>query len=102
MALNPLGNTIYTNQQTASVASSQNSQQNRLDLQNFIAGEIAKEKEAEVLEVRPTEETHETDPDAKRQQQEDDEKARLERERKEKEEANEKIVQASHILDIKI
>ncbi len=80
MALGPIGNAIYVNQQTASVASAQGNQNNRFDLQNIAAQAATNEKDEKVLEVRPTEENHEVDPDREHQKNEaDQETARSEK-----------------------
>jgi len=63
MALGPIGNTIFTNQMTASVASVQNAHTNRVDMQNMIAQASVNEKDEKILEVRPTEENQEIDED---------------------------------------
>ena len=101
MAIGPVGNAIYVNQQTASVASIQGNQNNKLDMQNVMAQAMANEKEETVLEVRPTEENQEVDPDREHQKNEaDQETARNEREEKEKEE--QKTDFSLHKLDIKV
>ena len=63
MALGPIGNTIFVNQMTANVASVQNAHNNRVEVQNMMAQSAVNEKDKKVLEVRPTEENHEVDPD---------------------------------------
>ncbi len=63
MALGPIGNTIFTNQMTASVASVQNAHTNRVDMQNMVAQASVNEKDEKILEVRPTEENQEIDED---------------------------------------
>ena len=72
MAIGAVGNTIYVNQQTASVASVANSHNNRVDFQNMLAQELAQEKEKKVLEVRPAEQNHEVDPDREHEKNEAD------------------------------
>ena len=102
MAIGPIGNAIYVNQQTASVASAQGNQNNRFDLQNVAAQAAANEKEEKVLEVRPTEENQEVDPDREHQKNEaDQENKRGEREafRGDEEEEKESPL---HKLDIKV
>ncbi len=100
MALGPIGNAIYVNQQTASVASAQGNQNNRFDLQNMAAQAATNEKEEKVLEVRPAEENHEVDPDREHQKNEaDQETARSEkRDLKEEEQPTTSIYK----LDIKV
>ena len=72
MALGPIGNAIYVNQQTVTVANAHGNQNNRFDLQNLAAQAAANEKEEKVLEVRPTEENQEVDPDREHQKNEAD------------------------------
>jgi len=96
MALGPIGSAIYTNQQIASVASEQNAQHNKFDLQNLAAAAIINEKEKEVAEVRPTEETGETNEDAERKKREEQEK------QKNKEKEQKEQTPPLHQLDIKV
>jgi len=72
MALGPVGNVIFVNQQTASVASVANSHNNRVEFNNMMAQSAVKEKDEKVLEVRPTEENHEVDPDREHEKNEAD------------------------------
>ena len=95
MSIGPVGAAIYTNQQMASVASEQTATQNKFDLQNLAAATVANEKEKEVAEVRPTEETGETNEDAERKKREEEEKE------KNKEEKKETPPPPLHLLDIK-
>ncbi len=84
MAIGPVGNAIFVNQQTASVASVANSHNNRVDFQNMVAQAAVNEKDQKVLEVRPTEENQEVDPDREHQKNEtDQEMQRAEHEDKE-------------------
>lgn len=75
MAIGPLGSVIHTNQNMAAVASKQNDFQNRVDMQNVIAGSLANEKGKEVREVRPTEETYKIDPEKEHQKQKSEEES---------------------------
>ncbi|MCD4668341.1 MAG: hypothetical protein K8R44_07125 [Sulfurimonas sp.] len=99
MAIGPIGNAIYVNQQTATVSSLQGNQNNRFDLQNVMAQALANEKEEKVLEVRPTEENHEVDPD--RDHQRDEADRDTQRSEKKEDEQGEDI-EPLHILDIKV
>ncbi|QOY54755.1 hypothetical protein HUE87_00455 [Candidatus Sulfurimonas marisnigri] len=103
MAIGPIGNAIYVNQQMASVASVANAHSNRVDFQNMAAQVAIQEKEAKVLEVRPAEANHEVDPDREHQQNEaDQESARNKKQEKsEKDEEEEKEFHPYH-LDIKV
>lgn len=97
MAIGPIENAIYVNQQIASVAGEKNAIHNRFDLQNVAAAAILNEKENEVQEVRPAEEVHETNEDAERKKREEEENEKN-KEHKEKEEK----VPSLHLLDIKV
>ena len=63
MAITPLGGVIYANQNMQIPASKQIDFQNKLDLQNVMAAEVLNEKEKEIEEVRPTEESYKIDPE---------------------------------------
>ncbi|WP_331774885.1 hypothetical protein [Sulfurospirillum sp. 1612] len=62
MAIGPIGAITYANQATPSLATKQTNFQNRLDMQNTIAAAALDDKEVEVTEIRPTEETYKIDP----------------------------------------
>ena len=103
MALGPVGNAIYVNQQTASVSSIQNAHNNRIEFQNMVAQAAAQEKEKEVLEVRPTEENHEVDPDREHEKNmADQETDRNEKKKKSEEDEEQEIEFPLHRLDIKV
>ncbi|MDP3300533.1 MAG: hypothetical protein Q8S36_01025 [Sulfuricurvum sp.] len=101
MAIGPVGNTIYVNQQMASVASDKNVQLNRFELQALAAQVIMQDQEKEVLEVRPTEENHAVDPDREhtKEQAEQEEKRAEDQENALSKEEEQKPL---HILDIKV
>ena len=102
MAVGPIGNAIYVNQQTASVASVQNAHNNRVEFQNMAAQAAAQEKEKEVIEVRPTEENHAIDPDREHEKNEAEQEAeRNEKHEKPEEETKEEKIPL-HRLDIKV
>ncbi len=101
MAIGAIGNAIFVNQQTASVASVQNAHNNRVDFQNMVAQAAANEKDEKVLEVRPAEENQEVDPDREHQKNEaDQETARNEQEEGNKEE--EEDISKIYKLDITV
>ncbi|MBU0719919.1 hypothetical protein KJ877_01110 [bacterium] len=103
MAIGPIGNAIYVNQQTATVSSVQGNQNNRFDLQNIAAQAAANEKDEKVLEVRPTEENHEVDPDREHEKNEaDQETARSKKREKKEEEEEQKSSSSLYKLDIKV
>jgi len=99
MAIGPIGSAIYVNQQRAAVASEQTAQQNKFDLQNLAAAAIANDKEKEVAEGRPTEETGETNEDAERKKREEEEN---EKNKDHKDDEKEEKSPPLHQLDIKV
>ncbi len=72
MAIGPIGNAIFVNQQTASVSSAVGNQNNRFDLQNVAAQAEVNKQDEKVLEVRPAEENHEVDEDREHKRDESD------------------------------
>ncbi len=104
MSIGPVESTIFTNQQMASVASEKTSQNSRVDMQNVAAGEIAKDKEKEVKEVRPTEENHKINEDKEHQKhhaQDEQEEMEVDGEKVSDKDDTEQKPQL-HILDIKV
>jgi hypothetical protein len=101
MAIGPVGNTIYVNQQMASVASEKNAILNRFELQALAAASAAQDKNKLIEEVRPPEENHGVDPDrehTKEQAQQDERRSA-----KNEEEAEEAPpLKPIHILDVKV
>ncbi|WP_458700384.1 hypothetical protein ACKGJI_11135 [Sulfurospirillum sp. 1307] len=75
MAIGPIGSIIHTNQNMVAAASKQNDFQNRQELQNIAATTLANEKDKEVKEVRPTEETYKIDPEKEHEKQKRDEES---------------------------
>lgn len=63
MPITPVGGMIYANQNMQVAASKQTDFQNRLDVQNTAAAATINEKEKEIEEVRPPEETYKIDPE---------------------------------------
>jgi len=101
MAIGPIGNTIYVNQQMASVASEKNVLLNRFELQALAAASASQEIRNEIEEVRPAEENHAVDPDREHTK----EQAEQEERRQSKEEENKEETSPPkpvHILDIKV
>jgi len=74
MIVGSIGNTILVNQMTANTSVIQNAHDNRIEFQNMIAQSAVNEKDEKVLEVRPTEENHEVDPDREHNKNEADQK----------------------------
>lgn len=101
MAIGPIGNTIYVNQQMASVASDKNVQLNRFELQAVAAQMITQEQEKEIQEVRPAEENQGVDPDrehAKEQAEQEEKRSK----HQEKDAAAPEKSKPLHLLDIKV
>jgi hypothetical protein len=63
MAVSPLTNIVFINQNMHVAAGVQTAQFNRYDLQNLAAQTLVNEKEKIVEEVRPIEESYKIDPD---------------------------------------
>jgi Zn-finger nucleic acid-binding protein len=70
MAISPLTNIIYINQNMNVAASVQNMEFNRFDIQQMAAQALTNEKEKIVEETRPPEETHAIDPDREHERKE--------------------------------
>ena len=70
MAITPLTNIIFVNQNMQVAASVQNMQFNRYDVQNAAAQAIVNEKEKVIEESRPAEEAEAIDPDRDHERQE--------------------------------
>lgn len=102
MAIGAIGNTIYVNQQTASVATVQGNQNTRFDLQNLAAQAAANEKDEKVNEIRPTEENQMVDADREHQKDEAEQNnKRSPKKDKENEEESEPS-ENEYKLDIKV
>lgn len=101
MAIGPVSNAIYVNQQMASVASEKNALQNRFELQNLAAASAINDKEEEIQEVRPPEENQKVDADREHAKHEaEDEMQRNKKQHDEEEEPSEEA--PVHHLDIKV
>ncbi|WP_456380311.1 hypothetical protein [Hydrogenimonas sp.] len=70
MAISPLTNIIFVNQNMQVAASVQTMQFNRYDIQNAAAQAIVNEKEKVIEETRPAEESEAIDPDRDHERQE--------------------------------
>jgi len=101
MAIGPMGSAIFTNQMTPVASTAQTAHTNRVDFQNMAAQATVNEKDEKVLEVRPTEENQEVDPDREHTRDEADrDNERSEHKDTEPEEKNEE--EPIHKLDIKV
>jgi len=63
VAVSPLTNIVFINQNMHVAAGVQTAQFNRYDLQNLAAQALVNEKEKVIEEVRPVEESYKIDPD---------------------------------------
>lgn len=102
MAVGPIGNAIFVNQMTPAATAVQNAHNNRVDFQNMIAQSQVQEKEKEVLEVRPTEENQEVDPDREHTKEEADQQNKRSEKREPHEEEEETHEEEVHKLDITV
>lgn len=100
MSIGAIGNTIYVNQQTATVSSVQANFNNRLDLQNVAAQAAVNEEEKKILEVRPTEQIHEVDADAEHNKNQADQESKRAPKKEDKEQEEEEF--SEYKLDIKV
>ena len=99
MSIGAIGNTIFVNQMTASASTVQNAHNNRIDFQNMIAQATINEKDEKVLEVRPTEENQEVDPDREHNKNEADQKNKRNKKAEEEDKPEEEL-EHLHRLDI--
>ncbi|ADN08146.1 conserved hypothetical protein [Sulfurimonas autotrophica DSM 16294] len=106
MSVGAIGNVVLVNQMTPAVTPVQGNQYTRFDLQNVAAQTAVQEKEKEIEEVRPTEESHKIDPDREHQREEADEETQnLPKKKNHKiveEESEEESDKPLHLLDIKV
>jgi len=75
MAIGPVGNIIYSNQMMHVQASKQNDYQNSIQMQSVLATALQNEKDEEVQEVRPAEESYRIDPENEHERQKHDEES---------------------------
>jgi hypothetical protein len=108
MAIGAIGNTIFVNQQTASVTSIASSHNNRVEFQNMLAQERIKDREEKVLEIRPSEQNHDIDPDREHEKNEADQETDRSEQHKHEHEEEETTLELNkvdlniHQLDIKV
>ncbi|QOP42562.1 hypothetical protein FJR45_00765 [Sulfurimonas sediminis] len=106
MSVGAIGNVVLVNQMTPAVTPLQGNQYVRFDLQNLAAQAAVQEKEKEIEEVRPTEESHAIDPDREHQREEaDQETNNLPKNQGHEiveEESDEEPDEPLHLLDIKV
>ena len=105
MPVGPVGSVIYANQVMYLQASKQMDHQHSIEMQNVLAAAIVNEKENEVGDVKPAEETYKIDPEKEHQRETHDEESgameeQMKQEKHEKEEDEEKPLHVG-LLDIK-
>ena len=66
MAVTPLGNSNFINQNAPVVSQVHANQQARFDMQALMASELATQQNEEIKEVRPMEESYKIDPEKER------------------------------------
>lgn len=107
MAITPIGNMVYVNQNapTASVAQSQHMAKS--EGQAFAAIQAFQDREKEVEEVRPTEESFKVDPDREHERERNEqelkeqEKEKKAKKKDDEEEEDQSPIKLGH-LDIKV
>jgi len=113
MAVTPLGNTNFINQNAPVVSQVHANQQARFDMQALMASELATQQNEEIKEVRPMEESYKIDPEKEHERQKSEEEAsefeNEEQNAKGDEELNlddggidDDVADEPHVLDIKI
>jgi len=100
MALGPVANAIYTNQQTPFVATVKADHIARFDLQNMMAAELLKDEEKKIQEIREAEENQSLNPD--REEHKEGYTPKKRKNKKEKEEDVEIVDIPGHHIDIKV
>lgn len=105
MPVGPVGSVIYANQMIPVQASKQTELQNALEMQSIVAAALQNEKEDEVQEIRPAEESYKIDPEKEheRQKNEEEEGATQEEYKRDEKERKEEEKKPLHVglLDIK-
>lgn len=113
MAVTPLGNTNFINQNAPVVSQVHANQQARFDMQALLAAELATQQNEEIKEVRPMEESYKIDPEKEHERQKNEQEAsefeHEEQNTKGDEELNlddggidDDVTGEPHVLDIKI
>ncbi len=102
MAVGPIGNAIYVNQQMAAVASEKTAVLNRFELQTLVAAAASQEAHKEVEEVRPPEENHGVDADREHTREQAEQEERQFESEEGSEEEKPEPEKPLHLLDIKV
>ena len=75
MAVTPLGNSNFINQNAPVVSQVHANQQARFDMQSLMAAELASQQSEEIKEVRPMEESYKIDPEKEHERQKNEEES---------------------------
>ena len=113
MAVTPLGNSNFINQNAPVVSQVHANQQARFDMQALMAAELATQQNEEIKEVRPMEESYKIDPEKEHERQNSEEEAsEFENEEQNAKAKHEELLEDEldseeeseepHVLDIKI
>ena len=113
MAVTPLGNSNFINQNAPVVSQVHANQQARFDMQALLAAELATQQNEEIKEVRPMEESYKIDPEKEHERQKNEEEAsEFENEEQNAKAKHEEVLEDEldskeeseepHVLDIKI
>ena len=100
MAVSPVGNLTFINQNSQVGANFQANAQHRVEIANMANLQDYKHKLQEVQEVRRLEENEAINPDADSQKHKGDHQAMAQHKEEKKEE--EKLLRSDHLLDIKV
>ncbi|MGP1561946.1 MAG: hypothetical protein ACTTIC_07665 [Helicobacteraceae bacterium] len=98
MAVTPVGNIIYTNQNAPVASNIQQAQQQRLDFQNSLATEFYKDEIDKIKETNPPEELHKADPDSHQDASQDEQHKRARKKQTPKEPEPKQL----SLLDIRV
>ena len=113
MAVTPLGNSNFINQNAPVVSQVHANQQARFDMQALLAAELATQQNEEIQEVRPMEESYKIDPEKEHERQKNEQEAgEFEHEEQNAKAKDEEVLEDKldseeeseepHVLDIKI
>ena len=96
MAVSPVGNTTFINQNSQVSSTQHANAQAKLDFQALVNIQEMENKQNEIAEVRPAEDIKKTDEDAKGSKQEQKKKKKKAKKSKKKEQEKDEIVRDSH------
>ncbi|MDA3968157.1 hypothetical protein [Helicobacter ibis] len=96
MAVSPVGNTTFINQNSQVSSTQHANAQAKLDFQALVNIQEMENKQNEIAEVRPAEDIKKTDEDAKGSKQEQEKKEKKNKKKQKKEQEKDEIVRDSH------